>query len=395
MPKTTNDLAAAREIFSKTQNEDGSFGKGGNLPDETGVEGVTDNEVRAAAAVARDAGVAGEVTPTFTEEQLNDLQARIDAGEQLSEEEASALEAAAGQGAEGGEDVVLSATELAEAIGWDPQDLYDGVLVPLDDGQEPMPLGELKNQYQDQRRTITEMEQKIEAAEQGGQQNSEMAQLSQGMMQLSSYMQQLNQIEQQTNWQELEEMDPAEATLKRQKLWQARQETGVKMQQLHQHEQGLRRQKNNEQRAKMVSLIPAWRDDAVRKSDQEALRGYLKTNYGFNDTELNRIQDARTMAVLQNYMATVKELNELKAQASLATKRVRQAPRVLRDKGGRFMSGEGVDVEQKQISQLAAKAKQTGNKYDAREAVKALLERSQRGQKRSTSGRPLRRRPAE
>lgn len=98
------------------------------------------------------------------------------------------------------------------------------------------------------------------------------------------------------------------------------------------------------------------------------------------------------MAVLQDYMSVKKELEALKAQAGEATRRVRQAPRVLRDRGGRFMSQSGSDVEQKKIDQLAAKAKQTGNKVDAQAAVKALLSKSQRGIPRSTSGRAPRRR---
>jgi hypothetical protein len=186
-------------------------------------------------------------------------------------------------------------------------------------------------------------------------------------------------------------MDPSEAALKRQKLWQARQETGMKMQQLHQHEQAIQGKRIREQKTKMMDLIPAWRDDNVRKADQDALRGHLKANYGFSDNELNRIEDARTMAVLQDYIVTKRELDELKSKADAATKRVRQAPRVLRDKGGRFMAQQG-DDELKTIEALSAKAKRTGNKYDAQAAAAAILKKAQRGIPRSSNGRQSRRR---
>ncbi len=372
-----NAVDQVKELLAKNANGDGSVGQG--RPEGLDDDGITNDDVsRAARAISGEGEEEHEQLDTGEEEGLEQ-------GFEGEEEDQEGAEGddegqAAAQGDEE-EDVTLSPTELGEVIGWDPKDVYEGIMVPLDDGQEPVSLGELKNSYQNGQRKITELETKLTEVEEGGQQQSQMAQMSQAMSQLTGYMEQLNQIEQTTDW---EDLDEGEAANRRLKLMQAKQETFQKMQQLSVHEQQHRSEYLKKQKARMIDLVPDWKDDAKRKEGQTAIRSHLHT-LGFSDAEINRIDDGRTMAMLNHYVSTVKELEELKAATGQAVKKVRKAPKVLRNAQGRFEpQNQG---GQQAVNKIVARAKKTGNRSDQVDAVKAVLAQSQKGQSRSVSGR--------
>jgi hypothetical protein len=325
-------------------------------------------------------GLTEEERALQEEEGTGDEQ--LESGEEAGQEQGFEGEASDDEGAEGdeedeaaaqgeqgeGEDVVLTATELAEAIGWEPQDVYEGVLVPLDDGQEPLPLGELKNRYQDQRRQITELEQQVENAGQAGEQQGVMGQISAEMMQLGGYMQQIDRLEKNTDWAELERVDPNEAVLRRQKIMMARQETQGKMREVYQRDIQIRGQHIEKAKTKLIELVPSWSDADAKKKDQTEIRSYLKATYQFTDKEINAIDDPRTMALLKE----VVDLRTQVAAAKAAVKRVRKAPRVLRNTAGRFQSPD----KGKQADAVVKRAKQTGKKGDQLNAAKAVLKQA-------------------
>ena len=283
----------------------------------------------------------------------------------------------AGQAAaQEGEDATVTPADLAEVVGWEAGDLYEGLVVPLDDGQEPMALGALKNGYQDQRRQITDLETQLEqvqtGAQEGRQQFGQMQQMSAQMMQLNGYMQSLDRMEQATDWKDLEEFNPTEAVLKRQKINQARQETQQAMQQLHTQEQGMRSQMMQKAATKLVELVPTWKEPETKKADQTVIRAHMKT-YGYNDQEITGIADPRAMAML-------KELIDLRAQvtaAKAAVKKVRSAPQLLRNAAGRFKPQD----KTLQADKVIAKAKQTGNKHDQLNAAKAVFAKAAQARK--------------
>lgn len=331
-------------------------------------DGLTEEELAAQAAAEGDGD----------ELQSGEVGEQEQGGQGEEEGDGDAAGDEAGQAAaQEGEDATVTPSDLAEAVGWEAGDLYDGLVVPLDDGQEPLALGDLKNGYQDQRRQISDLETQLEqaqtGAQEGQQQFGQIQQMSNQMMQLNGYMQSLDRMEQQTDWKDLEEFQPAEAALKRQKIQQARQETQQAMQQLQQQEQGIRQQNMQKAAVKLVELVPTWKETEAKKADQSVIRTHMKT-YGFNDQEINGIADPRAMAML-------KELIDLRAQvtaAKAAVKKVRKAPQLLRNAAGRF---KPQDNKVANADKVIARAKQTGNKNDQLNAAKAVFAKAAQANK--------------
>lgn len=376
-----SNTQAALDILAKSRNEDGSFGGGPVDHDGGGVESEpTDQEAAAAAALLNqdqeeqtddDIDQGGEAAAAAEDEQ--------ELGEGEAEGSAEGLEG------EEAEDVTLTPAELGDAIGWEANDVYEGIMVPLDDGQEPMPLGDLKNGYQDQRRKITELEGQLQEAANAAQPDENMVafqQTSQEMQEVVAYMKQLDRTEQNTDWAQLEYQDPAQAVLRRQKLQDARTKAMAHARQLHEKETQQRNQMMEKSRQKMLELIPTWKDDNVRRADQGKMRELMK-GFGYADQEINMITDPRGMAMAREHMALKAELAQYKEASERARKTVRNAPKVLRGEGGRFESPD----PNKNVQKIVQRAKKTGRRQDQLEAARAILGESQRGQHRSVSGR--------
>ena len=271
-----------------------------------------------------------------------------------------------------GEDEVFTPKQLADALDWEPSDVYDGIVIPMDDGQPPVKLGELKNKFQDQTRQIATLEEQVTS------QGSQLAeaqtgfnqgqQLSAEMQKAQAYMQNINQMEANTNWAELEADDPTEAVLRRQKFNQAKQDVGGHIQQLQQIEHGQKQQALAAAGTKMLENIPTWSDPAVKKADQDVIRVRMK-EVGYTDGQIDQISDPLAMTLLKELI----DLRAEKAAATKAVKKVRKAPRRTLKGGKRVARGKGTNNTQKIVKQ----AKKSGNKNDALNAAKAILNSSQ------------------
>ena len=329
----------------------------GHLPPEG-----DDAEAQAAAAAAAE----GEIEETPEEEAARLAAEAEDDGldEETPEEEAARLaeEAAAGDG----DGEIYTPKQMAEAIDWDTKDLYEGLVIPLDDGQEALPLGELKNNYQNLTRENATMKTQLE--KQGGQLQQAQSgfaqnqQVSGEMLQAMSYLESINRMEQSTDWKELEEVDATEAVLKRQKFQQARADVQGQIQLLTQQQEQAKQVYKQQAALKMVEIIPSWKDATVMQAEQDVIRTHMHT-VGFADQEINQIIDPRVMGLL-------KELVDLRgkfAAAGDAAKKVRKAPRVITGRRG-IKPKKGDDTKAR-----VNKARQTGGKNDALNAVKSLI----------------------
>ena len=322
-----------------------------------------------AAAAAAAAGT-GDETPDEEAARLAEEAAAQLAGddETAEEEEARLAEEAAAAAADEGESdgESYSPKQLAEAIDWDTKDLYEGLVIPLDDGQEALPLGELKNNYQNLTRENATMKTQLE--EQGGQLQqaqsgfSQNQQVSAEMLQAHSYLESINRMEQSTNWKELEELDAADAVLKRQKFQQARADVQGQIQLLTQQQEQAKAVYLQQAAVKMVEIIPGWSDAKAKQADQDVIRAHMQTA-GFVDQEINQIADPRVMGLLKELI----DLRSKVAAAGEAVKKVRKAPKVIRGRGAKQVKkGEATQ-------QRVTKARQTGGKNDALNAVKSLI----------------------
>ena len=106
---------------------------------------------------------------------------------------------------------------------------------------------------------------------------------------------------------------------------------------------------------KLKEMIPEFRDEAKAEIARKDIRSYAKS-VGFSDEELSQVYDSRAVKTLYNAMMYEK----LMKGKSVATKKVQDAPKVL--KAG---NGGQVNAEDNATKKQMQKLKQSGKKSDA------------------------------
>ena len=370
MSKLTTMLNDSSDGHAPEYDDDGNLVK----PDAGAVD--TGDDLGGAGGDDDDVVIYGDAENGFTDK---DGKAVNEQG-QLIDDEGKVIDADpdadpdAGPNQDAGDDPegTYTPSKLAEAIGWETEDLYNSVMIPMDDGQPAVPLGELKNTHQNLVRDhealktqMTEQSGMLQQAQTGFNQGQQM---SAEMMEAQSYLASVNRMEEGTDWKELEELDPSQAVLKRQKFAQARQDIGQQIQQIEQKQGQMRQYYLQQAGVKTVELIPSWSDGKAKQADQDVMRVHMRSR-GFVDQEIDQIADPRVMQLMKELI----DLRAEKASAKKAVKKVRQAPKVLAGNRGvrRAKAGE-------QTQTLVKKAKQTGNKDDKLNAVKSLIKQNQK-----------------
>jgi len=261
------------------------------------------------------------------------------------------------------EDGKYLAPELAKSIGWEESEIYERLLIPLQDGST-VPLGDFKNKHQDVVHENEQLKTQLEQAKTVEGSAAQSQQLSQEMITLAGNLDQVNRVEAGTDWDELEQIDPTEAVLKRDKIRRARDEVQQAMNELQGKESAAYETYVQQQGVKMVELMPDWKDSEARDKDQGAIRANMIA-YGFTDNEINTIIDPRQMQMMNDF-------TKLKAKAETAlkaVKTVRKAPRVL-NSNRNVSKGD----PQSAVDKLVNKATRSGDRKLEQKAIKALLE---------------------
>lgn len=261
-----------------------------------------------------------------------------------------------------GEPDKYTVSSLAEAIGFEPKELYESLEISLDDNQAPIPLGELKNKHQDLVREHKNTQDELARAQ--SEVNSVQSNTpSREMMQIETYVNQLNQEENKIDWADLEAVDPGQAALERSKYQQKRQQAQNAYNQLQAQENQATTNHRNEESKKILEAIPSWSDSAVRAKDQGEMMNYMKS-VGFNETEVNEFVDHRVYKMMKEII----DLRKMKSLADDAVKQVRKAPKMIKN------SRKSPPINKsKAADNLAAKARKSRNKNDQLAAAKALF----------------------
>lgn len=106
--------------------------------------------------------------------------------------------------------------------------------------------------------------------------------------------------------------------------------------------------------AKLFDVL-GWRDNTVKqKADSALIQSYI-TDAGWTDAEFGEVINHKHMVVILE----AAKYHELKSKAAITTKKVKQAPTVVRGKKA------SVTNIQKQVNDARAKLKQTGKLADA------------------------------
>lgn len=256
-------------------------------------------------------------------------------------------------------------SDLSKAIGVEAEDIYN-MQISLSEGHKPVRLGDIKDSFQTVNHENEELKSQLESqAEQIQQAQAGLTQnqqVSNEMMQvqgeIASIQQQFNGI----NWADEEAENPGHAALMRQKLNEQYQSAQNKAVQLDQLQSQQKQQFLAGQHKKMYEILPEWKDDAVKRADQDLIRSTLKNN-GYSDDEINKIADPTVLKMVRRLAQF--EANELKAKE--VVKAVVKTPKVLRGKG-RFKANK-ISATEKAV----AKAHKTKNKHDELDAARALL----------------------
>ena len=176
------------------------------------------------------------------------------------------------------------------------------------------------------------------------------------------------------DWDRLRQTDPAEWTAKQrefeirnQELQQAGQMLGQQMraeQEQYSHQEAQERSAVlSSERERMIENNPSWRDKERMSKDLSEIVEYARSS-GFDDEELSDVIYSRHVEILKKAMLYDQGKN-------VASKKVKQAPKMQRASNGRFTKQKGGKV--KKLIERAQNAK-GANKRDAQaDAVAALL----------------------
>ena len=212
---------------------------------------------------------------------------------------------------------------------------------------------------------------------------SERAEVAQGYAQQLQHIRGLGEMLQNKltqefrniDWDRLRATDPAEWTAKQrefeirnQELHQAGQMLGQQMRieqdRESQQEAQFRQQTLQVERAQMIENNPAWRDEERMAKDLTQIVEYARST-GFADEELQDIVHSRHVEVLKKAML-------YDQGKSVASKKVKQSPKVQRASNGRFVKG-GKNGKVNKLIERAQKAKGANKREAQADAVAALL----------------------
>jgi len=254
---------------------------------------------------------------------------------------------------------ITTLNALSSATGMEMSEIYD-VEIGMGDNQEPIKLGKLKDEYQlsvrDNRQLLVELQQ----AQTQGQQSQQIAgEIQQAQQELYQVQKEYNDID----WERYENEQPGEAALSRQKFMEANQQAQYKVQQAQGYVDQQAQQSLQQSAGRLLELIPEWKDETTRKTEQNNIRGALITA-GYTEQMLQHAQDPIAISLVRELL----QLRAEKAGAGDAVKQVRKAPRVLRRANGQFAGNKD-----KNVTQLTQKARASGQRSDELAATKAIL----------------------
>jgi hypothetical protein len=304
--------------------------------------------------------------------------------EEIAPEEGTQEASEAAQAPEtGGQEAgVTKFTDLVGLFedGATPEDLYNLEIVSSDDGKVAT-VGDLKDHYQ--KRTEFDAERaefdrvrqeetaKLEEARQQAQlQVNQIEQVPEELMNAKATMLALVQQAQGVDWKTLEEEDPGEAALTRQKYRDAYQAAEGQYDRLSAQVQQQRQQAYQQfvakQQEAMYQKIPDWRDATRFDAERNAIKK-LAAVYGYTDQDVEAIVDPRQAHLLRDFMLLQTRYDKADVQA-----------KQVKERGNLVLRKSTLRPRKKdRIQQSTERARAPGaTQADKHQAVKDLLQDS-------------------
>lgn len=276
----------------------------------------------------------------------------------------------------------MKAAEFAQAIGWEPQDLYTTLEIPIGPNGETRTLGEIKDQYGALQAQLAEAEQAQAALQAERQQFQEHAQQQmQGGSELSQELQQaigtVAAIEQQyaqVPWDKIEAEDAGKAANLRQKFAtgyaQAQEQLKQAKAKEEQQRQQFQQQFLTQQQQRVMELVPEWKDPGVFEKENPEISTYMLSR-GFTQEELPTIFHAGLRALARDAWLWHKHQGEVaKAKGKLTRPPPKQ---VLRPGGPRKEP-----LANRERDAAMKRARETGRQDHKLAAARAIVQSAMR-----------------
>lgn len=251
--------------------------------------------------------------------------------------------------------------ELAERMGMEYDQLLDSINADTKiDGEDgKVPLSKLLKSYQLEghlNRKSMELSEAKKAFEQEAQTRKQ--QFDEGLEQLRQSLTLGNQLLQgeyaQIDWASLEKSDPVQYLSLRTKF-EDRQRQLLQGFQFLQQEDAKRSETSQKEFAKyiedegkkLVNAVPEWADSKTKTKETQGIKEYLKSQ-GFNDADVSQVYDHRLVLVARDAM----RYRELKAKQPVVTKKVNDAPKLVKPGTQKSSADNEQAVYQEQRKQL-------------------------------------------
>lgn len=293
------------------------------------------------------------------------------------------IEAGAGDGEEPAEEQGkewYTPAELAEALGWEPSDLFTALRIPVDDADEPISLEALKDGRHEVARTKAELEEQRQQLQQAQQQmaqqyqqwlqgsgevSKEVQQAQHTMSEIEARYAQLKELEQKA----IQEEDHKTLSLVTNALIKiGGQYAGAQeaLQTAQQRDMQARQQylMQDRQRHDMALLerVPEWRDPEVAQRESDEIAQMLVQQAGFRPEEIGAIYDHRARWVARMALKGL--------QAEQAKGQLRAAPKKVLRPGGGATAAKISSAKVKAVVQRAQRPNATMR--ERQEALRAM-----------------------
>ncbi len=282
---------------------------------------------------------------------LLDTQAPEEASEEVQEPSAETeVEATEEESveAEAAEESQAEAEEVeTEESDEEYEELVDTYRVKVDGDEYDVTHDELIKNYQLEQ---TAQKRLMKASEERKALDSEKAQTEQvrtqyeqalGLMQ--KQLQTSNQPKDQTYWDSLYESDPLEYVRQR----DTERDNQAKMQAVQAEQLRLQQENLQREQAKLLEMIPEWKDSEVEAKEKSALVSYAKER-GWTDQELASTVDSRYIELMRKAYL----FDNLQSGKPIAKKKVKAAPKMVKSGQPKSKADSASDRKRKAFENL-------------------------------------------
>lgn len=172
------------------------------------------------------------------------------------------------------------------------------------------------------------------------------AQYEQALNQMASQLQAANKPKDQAYWDALYENDPLEYVRQR----DTERDNQSRMQAVQQEQLRLRQEHLMREQAKLIELIPEWKDQEVEQREKAALVSYARER-GWTDAELSNAVDSRYVELMRKAYL----YDSLQSGKPIAKKKVKTAPKMVRSGQPKGKADSATDRKRQAFDNLRKK----------------------------------------